>query len=503
MAETEPSPIAPKGIPHGAKANTAFQIHKVEDGDDLDKLAKSVGVKGPELAEFNWGTSDSSEINWYLANFVGCTPKTGTGSAYTLTKSDSPGLIYLPAVAAKPAAAKVARKPPADAKHAALVPAPLNLEVTEIAFHDDFDLHKWDRGTKSGGAMITGPVWKKVWKPKDHLPVCYKRKSKGLKLQVKVKVLSGTTKGTLTLRATGLTRSTKGNPKKRAAMSAPLIFEEGSVPFKAPEMTVKGIKLLDGGLSDKVMISEVYLRWSYSLDKKTWFSMPTTGPHKIYQVDDTPLENPLYDFALEKACGYVNGEPDVPECVSAEIGRLNPTGPQKGKRTDCDVPEYKPSAIINYMNPLEIYKDSTGAPAYCLCWDYADLMRYLCRSVGDAASLRFMWGGTASNNRKYYLTGSDRTRFINNGRTIDAALVKSDGDSFQVKAEKNGKAEKDPHFTYHALTVCNTKTYDPTYGKVSNLTTALPCKAPGCSRQLGTSWPPSNHTAEVTWSCAH
>ncbi|MGD8451089.1 MAG: hypothetical protein PVJ57_04670 [Phycisphaerae bacterium] len=479
MVEKEPKTICPCGLPHGALSRAAFTAHQVNDGETLVSLAKTVGWTWLQLARFNWGTINLAEVAWYLHYFVGCHPVTKKGYNHPMAATDSPGVIFLPSATAKPSVSRVPRKPPTSKKRATVSAGPMKLKVIELSFHDDCELTRW-----IGKSLITGPVWKSA--PKRNLPVCYKKNSNGLKLQVKVKVVSGETDKPITLRAVGLTRPKRGNPKKLRGLSAPLIFEKDNVTVTTPSFDVNDITLVKGRLSDRVLISEVVLRWSYSHDKKTWYRMFTTGPHKIYQVADTPLENPLYTKALEKACGYVNGQTDV-------AGFIN-----KGLRADKQTPRYVPGADLKLSKVL-----STYGKKKCQCTDYAKLMHYLCRSVGLVSSLVYMWGGTGPTNCAFYLTRTKRKKWVNLGVTITKPHILKYGCTFQVTAPKNGAAQKDPHFKFHAMTKYGGTTYDPTYGKVSSRT--ITCHAPSASAQFGgrNDWLYGSDTMELTWSCPH
>lgn len=72
-----------------------------EKGESFATLAKRNGVGGRELVQYNFLTSDPQEINWYLANYVGCpAPKAGDryygffGAPFNEAKKT--GVIYIP-----------------------------------------------------------------------------------------------------------------------------------------------------------------------------------------------------------------------------------------------------------------------------------------------------------------------------------------------------------------------------------------------------------------------
>lgn len=78
------------------RAVVTVNWHKVASGDSLDTLAQRVGMSGPDLARFNFGTSEPRKINEHLEKDVGCTVKTADGANYVFDDSDEPGLVALP-----------------------------------------------------------------------------------------------------------------------------------------------------------------------------------------------------------------------------------------------------------------------------------------------------------------------------------------------------------------------------------------------------------------------
>jgi hypothetical protein len=49
-----------------------------------------------KLALFNYGTSDSAEINWYLSNFNGCRKTDSSGSNFILSSNDTNPYLWIP-----------------------------------------------------------------------------------------------------------------------------------------------------------------------------------------------------------------------------------------------------------------------------------------------------------------------------------------------------------------------------------------------------------------------
>ncbi len=71
--------------------------YKVKDNDTPESIAKANGLKWPELAKYNFGTDDPTEINKYLGGSrVGCTKKSTDGKNYIFTSKDDPGIIHIP-----------------------------------------------------------------------------------------------------------------------------------------------------------------------------------------------------------------------------------------------------------------------------------------------------------------------------------------------------------------------------------------------------------------------
>jgi hypothetical protein len=293
------------------------------------------------------------------------------------------------------------------------------LTVIELSFDGDFPLTQW-----SSKSAIADPVWKQSGNPDN--PVCYKMESADVKLSPKVKI--------------------------------------------SMEALISNIPLVSGKLEKKVQITKLTLNWSYSLDGGPWIAANSTGPHKIFQVFDTPKESPLYDLALDKSCGKCAGE-----------SQINDIAPKINSGIKADL-SYDPSHNVTgtVSQPLGIY--ATGR---CQCSNNADLLRYLCRSVGIDAEVVYIWGGRNNTETRYY-NGSAGTPI----------------GSFQVLAPPNGGAKKDPHFTFHAETKINGIIYDPSYGNVGLI--SLNETAPAASRQTGdrTQWISAPVSIDP-WKCPH
>jgi Family of unknown function (DUF5995)/LysM domain len=78
--------------------------YKVKDGDNWWSIASANRVDVGTLIDFNFKTSNTDEINWYLREKVGCRLETPDHDNYRFSSGDVPGKIYIPKAAAPPAA---------------------------------------------------------------------------------------------------------------------------------------------------------------------------------------------------------------------------------------------------------------------------------------------------------------------------------------------------------------------------------------------------------------
>jgi hypothetical protein len=77
--------VPPGGIPYKVKTN-----------DDLGSVARANGITEKDLVYFNFKTTDSAEINWYLRRSVGCVSATHDQKNWMFTSEARPGIIYIP-----------------------------------------------------------------------------------------------------------------------------------------------------------------------------------------------------------------------------------------------------------------------------------------------------------------------------------------------------------------------------------------------------------------------
>jgi hypothetical protein len=69
---------------------------KVTKKGTLASIAESHGMAWQDLAQFNWGTSKTEEVNKRLYNDVGCRKRSVDGKNYVFDDTDRPGIIYVP-----------------------------------------------------------------------------------------------------------------------------------------------------------------------------------------------------------------------------------------------------------------------------------------------------------------------------------------------------------------------------------------------------------------------
>lgn len=495
---TEPTRVASHGIPRPRNIGEEYLDYKVRTKDSIESIAKRAGMKWEVLAEFNYGTRVPDEINWYLREYVGCTKETGDHNNYVFDSADDPGIVHIPLWYKKASWFPVVRAGFGRKKIlSTLKTARPTMEVVELSLPTGFDLANWYTDE-----ALDKVVWKKTANP--DLPSAFVRgQAQGGTFRAKIKIRR--VKGNhgskqFSIRAVGMVSNGHDSGYKRSLadgkpfpssatdeMTQRIVLQKDNVIMAGRYMEVDDIVTVEGKLPDKVMISRLSLRWSYSYDKKTWVNMGRTGPHKIYLVDSDPLaklgarldDQTLYDLGLEKACGYVNGDTDVHLALCVGIP------------ADRHAPKYNPATMLDEtMNPLYYYQERV-----CLCLHYARLMEYLCHTIGIDASLTIVWGGKDTTTMNYY---------FNAAGTLGA--------SFRVLAPKNNMAPKNPHFVYHAITKSNGKDYDATYGKegTTKLNETAMKKEPGKPyKDWKVRYPRIVHTGFYTakedseWKCKH
>jgi PKD repeat protein len=295
----------------------------------------------------------------------------------------------------------------------------LNIEIQELGFSGDHLISEWPAGTAIDSPDGSAPVWTRAGVAE---PVCYTKNA------------APTTFATFTV-APSVTTPITG-VQIRAKVGTTIIGSAASLTISGTAINdstnadgdVDGIA---GGSaipnSNAVRTLSQALIWECSLDGgATWCTVGASGPHQMHFVESAPLETPLYDLALEKACGYVAGNPNIQERICQGI--------------DGEV-SYNPAHNVT-GHPLRVYADPLGAQ----CSNHADLMRCLVRSVGPDASVVYLWGGCLASTVDFFVYAGWW------------------GPSFRVVLAAHDSAPANPHFTFHAVTECAGAYYDPSYG---------------------------------------
>jgi hypothetical protein len=68
--------------------------YRVQDGDDWNNVARKFRINVQALINFNFGTLNTDEVNWYLRARVGCVVPSPKGWNWKLSSSANPGIIY-------------------------------------------------------------------------------------------------------------------------------------------------------------------------------------------------------------------------------------------------------------------------------------------------------------------------------------------------------------------------------------------------------------------------
>jgi hypothetical protein len=115
--EPKPLPSELQYVP----ANSA--PYRVVDGDSWFTLAerpevRTAGMTANDLCQFNFRTRKPNEINWYLYHKVGCRRATRNGANYMFSKSDHPGIVYLPKIGPPLPVTETTPKKPSDRTNA-------------------------------------------------------------------------------------------------------------------------------------------------------------------------------------------------------------------------------------------------------------------------------------------------------------------------------------------------------------------------------------------------
>ena len=99
------------GALYGSRKNKSHYGYCIHGDESIESIAKKLAgqrIKKDEsycyekeldwkkLAQFNYGTSDPSEINWYLSNFNGCRNTDSSGNNFILSSNDTNPFLWIP-----------------------------------------------------------------------------------------------------------------------------------------------------------------------------------------------------------------------------------------------------------------------------------------------------------------------------------------------------------------------------------------------------------------------
>jgi hypothetical protein len=246
----------------------------------------------------------------------------------------------------------------------------------------------------------------------------------------------------------GISPSAPSTNAKIRVKNGSNVIANKDISVSGTSVTITGIST-SSALETTVKTATPTFTWEISFNGgSSWAPIGNSGPHTMHWTHGTPLSpsfkndqgttfSPLYDLALQKACGYAAGASDV----STLISNLN-TG------VDNEI-NYNPSTSIGTQHPLNAYATSGG----CQCSDLSNLLRGLMRSIGIDGTSLYIWAGPNASTNAIYVVGS----------TSQAA-------SFRIMRAAHDSALTNPHFTFHSVVSANSTWYDPSYGLIySNL----------------------------------
>lgn len=323
----------------------------------------------------------------------------------------------------------------------------LKIEVKSLGFVGDHQITEWGTDVKIDEPDGTAPVWTRPPAPGSppgtpaqiKKPVAYTKNAPPRMFAV------FTVSPSVTPPITGVMIRAKLGTQVIASASGLTI--DGTAINDATNADgdvddIAGTAAITG--ADAVKTLTPTFTWEISFDNgATWGPASDSGPHTMHWTETAPLippfrdfsgnsYAPLYDRALDKACGYVNGDADISGKITTGV--------------DNDI-NYDPGELLPDSNPLIVY-DSASAGA--LCGDLAFLLRGLMRSVGVDGTVLFKFGGTNTSTGRRYRRGSTGGIHI----------------TFRVLRGAHDDAELNPHFSYHAVVSKGGSLHDPSYGLV-------------------------------------
>ena len=290
----------------------------------------------------------------------------------------------------------------------------IKVEIEEVGFTGDHLIKEWPSGTAIDSPDGTSPTWKRTDNPDK--PVAYTKGTQPTafsKVSVSPDNLGTTLTADFRIKVNGNVVATKDGVQ----------LDDAAVSFDSISFS--------SSLETTVKKTEPVFEWEMKLDGVgTWTSIGSSGPHTFYWTHGTPTTADLFDLALEKATGYINGD-------SSYAGKVN-SGINGDLLYD---PGQAPPSGYETGNGGILQTYSVGAAQ---CDANAFLLKYLLDSMGaDGGNVVYYWGGVDSTEGTYY------------GYTPDGTNVYLA--SFRCDRPAN------PRFTFHAMTSISGTLYDPSY----------------------------------------
>jgi hypothetical protein len=308
-----------------------------------------------------------------------------------------------------------------------------NAEINQVGFTGDHTISIWP----SEWLKIDYPDGSSpVWGGPISYPVCY---TQGVKPTIWGKIL--------------FSNNVNCEFSLRIRKGSDILAESnGKIYINGNEINTGQITF-DTTLSNSVRITNENLIWEIEIYNE-WIPIGTSGPHKFYWTYADPISLPfgymypskdvLYDMALEKACGYVNGGSDLFNCNE-----------KIAQGMDYDI-FYNPARDLGPdIHPLEYYSWwNANSPWGIQCENNAILLRGLMRSIGIDGVLKYFWAG---------LDAQTYSKFgYHAGNEVYGA-------SFRIIKDQHDGASLNPHFKYHTVVYsgdCNNAPcyFDASYG---------------------------------------
>ncbi len=296
----------------------------------------------------------------------------------------------------------------------------IKIEVDEVGFTGDHLIKEWPSGTAIDSPDGTSPTWKKTANPDK--PVAYTKGSQPTtftKVSIAPSNLSVILAADFRIKVNGIVVATKNG----------VLLDGSAVTFENIAFS--------SSLESTVKKTAPVFEWEMKLDDaETWSSIGSSGPHTFYWTHATPSTSNLFDLALQKACGYIDGNADYAARVNTGINTNLIYRPWQSKPSGYETGN---GGVLN------AYSDGAAQ-----CDVNAFLLKHLLESVGSSGGeVTYYWGGSNQGEGTYY-----------HGPGWSASAWCS----FKCNRPQHDDAEESPRFSFHAMTVLNGTVYDPSYG---------------------------------------